>query len=115
VQVSQLANNEVTTTFSDGRLTTTGQLKVRLTNLSTGKFIDVNVSGPSTYTPNGDGTFTGTFGGRSLIYPNSPDPAQQHVFWVSSGRVVMTVNHDLTVFSLVNAVGTQLDVCQQLA
>jgi hypothetical protein len=116
VQVSQLVNREVTTTFSDGRLVTTGALKVRLANLSPGgRSIDVNVSGPVTYTPNGDGSFTGIFRGRSLIFPNGPEPAQEHIFWVSSGRVVMTVNGDLTVFSLLNVVGTQLDICQQLA
>jgi len=108
VQVAQLANNEVATTFTDGRQTVTGTLKVRLSNLSTGRFIDVNVSGPVTYTPNGDGTFTATFRGRSLIFPNVPDPAQENIFWVASGRVVMTTNSDMTVFSLVNVVGTTL-------
>jgi hypothetical protein len=105
----------VTTTFTDGRQTTTGTLRVRLTNLSTGRSIDANVSGLVTYTPNGDRTFTGTFRGRSLIFPNGTDPAQEHIFWVSSGRVVMSVNGDLPVFSLLNVVGTQFDVCQQLA
>lgn len=113
VEVTQLVNKEMTTTYSDGRQTTTGQLKVRLTNVTNGRSIDVNVSGPSTYTPNPDGTFTAVFRGRSLIFPN--DNPQQHIFWVASGRVVMTVNNNFSIFSLVNVVGTTLDVCQNLA
>jgi hypothetical protein len=117
VRVTQLVNEEVTSTFQDGRQQTTGQLRVRLTNIATGKSIDVNVSGPVTYTPNPDGSFTAVFRGRSLIFPNDPNapPAQQHIFWVASGRVVMTVSGDFAIFSLVHVVGTTLDICQTLA
>jgi hypothetical protein len=117
LRVTQLVNEEVTSTFQDGRQQTTGQLTVRLTNIATGKSIDVNVSGPVTYTPNPDGSFTAVFRGRSLIFPNDPNapPPQQHIFWVASGRVVMTVSGDFAIFSLVHVVGTTLDVCQTLA
>lgn len=41
-----LVNRSVLTTFSNGNRLTTGTFKERLTNLSTGEFIDVNASGP---------------------------------------------------------------------
>jgi hypothetical protein len=110
VQVVQLRNDEVTATFDDGRQLTTGQLRVELINTASGAAIAVNVSGPVTFTPNADGTFTAIYHGRSLIFPNAPEP-EQHIFWVTSGRVVMTVSNDSTVFSLLNVVGSTLDVC----
>jgi hypothetical protein len=111
VLVTQLTNNEVTTIYEDGRQTTTGQLKVRLTNIDTNpnRSIDVNISGPVTFTLK-DGSYTAVYRGR---FPN--DKPEQGIFWVASGRVVMTVNQSMTIFSLVNVVGTTLDVWEALA
>jgi WD40 repeat protein len=58
-------------TAPDGSMTAavTGAMKVRLTNATTGKALDYNVSGPSVayISPDGD-TITGVARGQSLIY-----------------------------------------------
>ena len=109
VEITSLANNEVLTIYSDGRRTVTGRLTVRLTNVNTGKSIDVNVSGPVTFTPTDDG-FTAVFRGRSLIFPNGTN-----LFFISSGRTIMTVNQDMTFFTLLSVTGSTFDVCAALA
>jgi hypothetical protein len=114
VKVTPLANKEKTTIFSDGRVLVTGTLKVRLTNLDTGKSVDVNISGPATFTPNEDGSFTGVFKGRTLVFPDDgPGPAA-HLFFVSSGRTTMIVNKDFTFFTLQNTIGGSVDICEAL-
>lgn len=113
VKITPLENKEKTTTFSDGRVEITGSYKVQLTNVDTGKSIDVNISGPATLTPNGDGTFTAVLKGRSLIFPNAP-PEATTLFFVNSGRTFMTVNKDLTYWTLLSFVGAQFDVCKAL-
>jgi hypothetical protein len=109
VQATILANNQTQTVYSDGRQTVRGTLKVRLTNTTNDKSIDANISGPVTFTPNGDGSFTAVFGGRSLIFPND-----MNVMFISSGRVIMRVNREMTFFSLMSVVGTTFDVCAAL-
>jgi hypothetical protein len=49
-----LSNRGKSITFSNGSQLVTGTLKERLTNLDTGESIDVNVSGPGTFTVEGD-------------------------------------------------------------
>jgi hypothetical protein len=58
VELTFLTNKEVATTFYDRdgnvvRTLTTGALKVRATNLETGKSIDLNISGPGVSYPDG--------------------------------------------------------------
>jgi hypothetical protein len=109
VLITSLTNNEVLTTYSDGRQTVTGQLTVRLTNVNTGQSIDVNISGPVTYTPTSEG-FIAVFRGRSLIFPNST-----YDFFISSGRTIMGVSPDMKFFTLLNVTGSMFDVCAALA
>jgi hypothetical protein len=109
VEITSLANKEVLTIYSDGRRTVTGQLKVRLTNVTTGQSIDANISGPVTFTPTSDG-FTAVFRGRSLIFPNGTD-----LLFISSGRTIMTISPDMTFFTLLSVTGSTFDVCAALA
>ena len=109
VQATILQNSQTQTVYQDGRQTVTGALKVRLTNTQNGKSIDSNISGPVKFTPNADGSFTAVFGGRSLIFPND-----MNVMFISSGRVIMRVNRDMTFFSLLSVTGTTFDVCAAL-
>src|SRR6185503_21306274 len=53
-----LVNKSILTTYSDGDQRITGTFKQRLTNLTTGKFIDVNSSGPVLLDFHADGSLT---------------------------------------------------------
>jgi hypothetical protein len=64
-----LVNRSVVTTFSNGNKLTTGTFKERLTNLSTGKSIDVNASGPILAVFNEDGSSTEYLRGRQFVRP----------------------------------------------
>lgn len=44
-----LSNKEYAIEFKDGRIQVSGTFKVRLTNRSSGKSLDVNISGPGVY------------------------------------------------------------------
>jgi hypothetical protein len=68
VDLQVLVNKEFITTFSDGRQLITGRLVVRLTNVETGKSIDLNISGPVFITPHEDGSVTFELNGRSLVF-----------------------------------------------
>ena len=73
VAVDILANKEVATTFTDqeGNLTqqlVTGVFKFRLTNLSTGESLDLNISGPGRTVFAPDGSFT-IFGEGRWLWP----------------------------------------------
>src|SRR5436309_323965 len=88
VGVTPLINNEYTTTFSTGAQIVTGRLVVQVTNLSTGKSVIVNASGPGQISSDGNII---AFGGASLLvfpadflYPGSP-PAT----WLTSGRLIL--------------------------
>ena len=104
VEATILQNNQTVTIHQDGRQRITGALKVQLTNTLNDKSITSNISGPTTFTPNGDGSFTAVFRGRSLIFPND-----MNVMFVSSGRVIMRVNREMTFFSLLSVTGTSFD------
>jgi hypothetical protein len=117
VHVTSLKNKEVLTIFSSGRQQTTGQLKVQLTNLATGKSINANISGPATLTPNPDGSFAAVFRGRSLIFPNETAlSVETSPIFISSGQTTMNVTSDLSSFKLLSVpTGSTVDVCAALA
>ena len=110
VQGTVLQDKEVQTVYSDGRQTITGALKVQFQNSSNGKTVSSNVSGPAFFTPNPDGSFTASFGGRSLIFPNGTN-----LLFISSGRTIMSVNSSMTFFTLVSVTGSTFDLCTALA
>ncbi|HET9673272.1 MAG TPA: hypothetical protein VFP31_00560 [Gaiellaceae bacterium] len=53
VGVHVVQNKEFFTVFSSGAALITGVLKVEVTNLSTGKTLALNISGPGTFSPDG--------------------------------------------------------------
>jgi hypothetical protein len=105
VQVDILRNKEFITAFSSGKLIITGQLFARLTNLSTGEYIDVNISGPGIEDAS---TFPSTFNlsGTSLIW--FPD-----VLIVSRGPVTITTDASGNV-TWTQTSASSLDVCKAL-
>jgi hypothetical protein len=87
------------------------QAKATLTNLSTGKTITVNLSGPAHITDNPDGSLT--FVGTGLWgwghNPNTEEPGQ----FLTAGRFVFSI--DAAGNESFQRTGQLTDLCQELA
>ena len=113
-----LQNTQVVTVFSDGRMTVTGAFKSRVTNLSTGEFVDLNAPGPITITPNPDGTLTVRGRGKTLFYffPGDLGPGEPGALLYMTGFVVERVSGDFSaLLSFQHQGGTTEDLCTTLA
>lgn len=118
VGFEDLQNTQVITVFSDGRLTVTGAFKSRLTNLSTGEFVDVNAPGPITIAPNPDGTLTVSGRGPTLFFffPGDLGPGKPGALLYMTGLVVERVTGDFSaILSFRHNGGTTEDLCETLA
>ena len=108
VDLQVLVNNEFITTFSDGRQLITGALKVRLTNVETGKSIDLNISGPGFITPHEDGSVTFQLSGRSLVFDLG-------LLELTSGPAILEIDPSGTVVSYTTTSAATVDLCAVLA
>ena len=108
VDLQVLVNNEFITTFSDGRQLITGALKVRLTNVETGKSIDLNISGPGFITPHEDGSVTFQLSGRSLVFDLG-------LLELTSGPAILEIDPSGTVVSYTKTSAATVDLCAVLA
>lgn len=117
VGITELQNSQVVTIFSDGRTIITGGFKLRLTNLTTGEFRDVNAPGKVTLIPNPDGTLTTVGTGRTLFYflPGELGPGEPGAFFYLSGRIVEVTTPDYSQFFSVQHEGTTENLCVTMA
>ena len=117
VDVTFPTNKEFITTFANGKQSITGALTATLTNDLNGKSTTVNISGPGSLVPNGDGTTTFTLSGRSLIFllPNQVGQGSPGRLILTSGPVVFQVdrNGNLTSYQITSA--NVQDLCPILA
>jgi hypothetical protein len=104
-----LVDRSIVTTYSDGTVKITGTFKQRLINLETGRFIDVNSSGPVIIEPpRADGSYTERDFGRQFERP----PGQ---LLLTTGQVVLEFDADDNLISYRQVGGTTQDVCTLLA
>ena len=103
-----LVNRSILTTFSNGNRLTTGTFKERLTNLSTGEFIDVNASGPILAVFHPDGSSTEYLRGRQFVRPFNQ-------LLITTGRVVVERDPAGVIVGFTQLGGTSQDVCELLA
>lgn len=103
-----LVNRSVLTTFSNGNRLTTGTFKERLTNLSTGKFINVNASGPILAVFDADGSSTEYLRGRQFVRPFDQ-------LLITTGRVIVERDPAGVIVGFTQQGGTSQDVCELLA
>jgi hypothetical protein len=103
-----LVNRSVLTTFSNGNELTTGTFKERLTNLSTGKFIDVNASGPILAVFHADESSTEYLRGRQFVRPFDQ-------LLITTGRVIVERDPEGVIVGFTQLGGTSQDVCELLA
>lgn len=95
-----------------------GPLFNTLTNLSTGKSVDVNVSGPGRLTFSETTTTVVALGpGVFWSHPLSPElaaAARLPRVFLLNGRIVFTVDEQRNTISIQSVTGTAEDVCQLL-
>lgn len=99
-----LVDNSTLTTYSDGDQRITGTFKQRLTNLTTGKVIDVNSSGPVLLDYHADGSLTETDWGPQFSRP----PGR---LLLTTGPVVWEFDSGGGFVSFTQRGGTSEDVC----
>ncbi|HEX4526008.1 MAG TPA: hypothetical protein VH108_04635 [Gaiellaceae bacterium] len=106
VQITALLNNEYAIAFTNGSVITTGQLVAQVKNLSTGKSVVVNASGPGKL--DADGTFT--LRGETLVFltPGTIAPGSPATTYILSG--VLSFAPDGTV----TQTGHITDICSQI-
>lgn len=116
VLVHNLVNNQVAKVFGDGSVIVTGSLKDRVTNLSSGKSIELDVSGPSFHRPNADGTTTHRYEGLTEFYPprGALGPGSPGEFLVVAGTLTVTTDAHGDVVGLSRTGGVVADVCAAL-
>jgi len=117
IDVAFPTNKEFSTTFVNGKQIITGALTATLTNDQNGNSTAINISGPGSLVPNGDGTTTFTLSGRSLIFllPNQIGPGSPGRLILTSGPVVfqMDAGGNLTSYNITSA--SVRDMCPVLA
>ena len=102
-----LVNRSVLTTYSNGDQRITGIFKQRLTNLTTGTFIDLTSPGPVLLDYHADGSLTETDWGPHFERP----PGQ---LLITTGVVVWEFDSDGNFVSYTQLSGSTQDVCELL-
>ena len=105
-------------TFPDGTEMdkVTGTVKVRLTNVTTGKFVDLNASGPGTTTFYPDGSFAIVSEGLGLavFLPQDQQAFGEPGLIYTAGRFTRTVDSNFDTTSFTHD-GALTDVCALLS
>ena len=107
VRIEITANKEYVKFFSDGRLLVNGKLFVRITNLDTGKSMDVNISGPANVTPTSERNM-----GRGILLLFPEDAGGPGLF-LNTGRLDVIRGEDGFITNY-TVRGTSVDVCAAL-
>jgi hypothetical protein len=102
-----LVNRSILTTYSNGDQRITGTFIQRLTNLTTGKFIDANSSGPVLLDFHPDGSLTEIDYGRQFARP----PGQ---LLLTTGKLIWEFDSAGNFVSFTQQGGTAQDVCALL-
>jgi hypothetical protein len=105
VLVETIANREFATTFTSGKQIITGRVVARLTNVSTGKSVVVQISGPGIEDLSNPSVFN--LNGTSLLFP----PGQ---LLLTRGPVSLTFDQNGNVTSLTMTSASAVDLCPVL-
>jgi hypothetical protein len=112
VKVQATDNKEVIHIFSSGVALVTGVLKVEVTNLTTGKTLALNISGPGKFSPDGT-VLRGT--GRWLLFGEAGElgPGSGPGMMLISGQVTLSLGP--AGITSISTQGNVEDVCAALA
>jgi hypothetical protein len=108
VERQVLVDKTYLTTFGDGTQRYTGTFKERITNKTSGKYIDFNGSGPVILVYNADGTVTETDFGPQFERP----PGQ---LLLTDGQFAWTYDSSFNVLNAEQVSGTSRNVCTLLS
>ena len=113
LRIDVLVNTEYGVTFRDDsgnlvRQIVGGRLIVTITNLTTGKSITENISGPGIYTAHPDGSMSTILLGNSLAF----GPGEM---WLTTGTVLVEADASGAIVSLTQHGGTRRAVCSLIA
>jgi hypothetical protein len=117
VGVHILVNKEQAITFSDGRFTVNGALKLQLMNLSNQKSIKVNAPGPGHYTPASDGSLTLKATGPWVFFwpAGALGPGTPGALLHTTGRAIAHISPSGVIDSFTHDQGTTTDLCAVLS
>lgn len=122
VGLEDLVNKEYITTFFDkeGNVAmqiVTGTLKTRVTNLSTGESLDLNISGPgrTVLAPDGTATLTGTGRWLWILLPDFTPPGVPTGLFLISGQQVAVFDAAGNIVEFTVVGGQVVDLCAALA
>jgi hypothetical protein len=106
VQITFPVNQEYSIIFSNGAIITTGRLVAQVKNLSTGKSVVVNASGPGMVAQNGRFTLRG----ETLVFltPGQIGPGTPATTYILSGVL------DFAPDGTVTQTGHVTDICSQI-
>lgn len=113
VAVQTLQNNEIVTTFSDGRQRVTGALKIRLTNVDTGESLIVNASGPGWQTETAT-MFEVSGQGRWVLFQFPGDQPGPGIF-LYRGNLHFVVDFATGSVTVLSATGSPRNLCADVA
>ena len=116
VNYEVINNKEYGIAFSDGRFLITGSFKVRLTNMSSSKSLDVNISGPGIFRFGDDGSLLVTAWGNWLFsfLPGMLGPGSPGKLLLTSGLATEVLDANGTVVSW-NPPNKTRDACALLS
>ena len=105
--------------YANGVAAGEGMLKAEVTNLTSGKTIALNISGPGRLTPNGDGTTTVRLEGRNLVFffPDEVSAGAPAALYLTNGLVSERVDSatGAPVQGSFTTTGSVTDMCAALA
>jgi hypothetical protein len=107
VRLEITANKEYVKFFSEGRVLVNGKLFARITNLDTGKSIDVNISGPANISPESERNM-----GRGILLLFPQDAGGPGLI-LNMGRLDVIRGEDGFITNY-TVRGTSVDVCAAL-
>ena len=113
VLAETLENNEIITTFSDGRQRVTGALKIRLTNVDTGQSLVVNASGPGWQTET-ETVFDVSGQGRWVLFQFPGDEPGPGIF-LYRGNIHFVFDIALERLTVLSATSAPRNLCDDLA
>lgn len=116
VAVDSTRQKEIVKTFSDERFFITGASVERITNVTTGKSIVVNASGPIHFRIAG-GILTARAEGRTLFsfFPSDLGPGSAPALLLTTGLAIYVLDLETGAITFTHRGGTTQNICQTLA
>lgn len=110
-------NGQTIKTFSDGSFVITGRFRTRVTNLASGRSIEINNPGPIFVSQNPDGTWAvkGTGTNAFYFFPGDLGPGQPGALLKLEGLTLETISESFDTILSFRHAGKTENLCDTLA